>query len=32
MLKMVGYVTILGLYQHNNSAALSDLEPLNYLK
>jgi hypothetical protein len=26
-LKMVGYVTILGLYQHNNSAALSDLEP-----
>jgi len=31
MLKMVGYVTILGLYQHNNSAALSDLESLNYL-
>jgi hypothetical protein len=32
MLKMVGYVTILGLSQHNNSAALLDLELLNYLK
>jgi hypothetical protein len=32
MLKMVGSVTILGPSQHNNSAALSDLELLNYLK
>jgi len=29
---MVDYVTILGLSQHNNSAALSGLELLNYLK
>jgi hypothetical protein len=32
MLKMVAYVTILGLSHQNKSAALSELEPLNYLK
>jgi hypothetical protein len=32
MLKMVAYVTILGLSHHNNSAVLSELELLNYLK
>ena len=32
MLKMVTLVKVLGLSQPNNSAALSDLNPLNYLK